>query len=147
MRTLGVTTFPVGDNVLVHEDYAVLAPKNIGRVDFGIAAAVDCFAIQSVEAKLPTMTVSVGEASNIMRAGPSCGSDATVANMMGRYNVPWCDVCISNRGAGWLVWILTGEWICRDPCDGQGQGQRRSDALGGWRHSRDHSPGRSLHNK
>jgi hypothetical protein len=105
LGTLGVTTFPVGDDVLVHKDYFVVAPNNIGRVDFGIAAAVDCFAIQSVEAKLPTMIVSVGKAINIMRAGPSCGGNAAAVNMTGQYNVSWCDVCISNRGTGWLVWI------------------------------------------
>jgi hypothetical protein len=82
LGALSITTFPVGDDVLVYKNNVVVALDDVSRVDLSIATGVNCLAIQCVEAKLPAMVVPVGKASNIVRADPSCGSDAATVNVM-----------------------------------------------------------------
>jgi hypothetical protein len=60
-----VSTFPVGNDVLVQEDDVVVAFDDIGGIDLGIPTRMDDPAVQSGEAKFAAMVVLGGESRDV----------------------------------------------------------------------------------
>ncbi len=75
----GVSTFPVGNNVLVHKDDVVVASNDIGSIDLGIPTPMDDPAVQNGEAKFAAMVVLGAESRDVLWADAiRSGSLATV---------------------------------------------------------------------